>query len=90
MPKKPNKDYTAGHSYVELGQLSPGNRKKLAYGMKQTEAGRHQLAAMNAAKADMPTLFSEFDATFRLTTPDYNRFMRDADTAKAKEKTPHD
>ena len=71
--------------HVELSQLTDHNRKKLAYGMQQSEAGRKQLAAMKEARAKLPALFTEMGSTFRLPKPDYERFMRDADIAKAKE-----
>lgn len=72
---KPNFD--EGIRYVYLSQLPPEKRKQLAHGMRQTDKGKHQLAAMTEARA----MFIDFmaGASFRLPKNEYEQYMKDGE-----------
>ena len=70
---------TEGHKSVELNHLNPQQRLKLAQGMKATEAGRNHFEVMQEARKNLGPLMDLEGTTFRMTRPQYIKYMKDAE-----------
>ena len=59
--------------YVELANLSQGDKKTLWENLKKTEAGRHQARAFQQASRDFVSRIA--GSTLRMTQQDFDYYM---------------